>query len=242
QGLLPVLVTLMCLVVDGSFNENTVQESVRNLTLEMYGNTRSYVSATNETSEFSDSYISLFHGLTDNFNVSSTQNLTDSLLDESTTNEFKYRETSICSAEFSKNDDGKTITHYMYQSVPYHCPAVSVNIMNNAILRTKAGNNFTIQTNNRPMPIDKSWRLGDSTSSGSSFIYSMMMPMALAFLSASFLVFPLEERETKAKQVQIMTGTPTWALWFTSLIWDMASYILSSLLVLIICMLFDSKA
>lgn len=45
------------------------------------------------------------------------------------------------------------------------------------------------------------WKVGNTNSSFSALMYSMMMPLALAFLSASFLVFPLHERETKAKQV-----------------------------------------
>lgn len=45
------------------------------------------------------------------------------------------------------------------------------------------------------------WRVGNTNSSFSALMYSMMMPLALAFLAASFLVFPLHERETKAKQV-----------------------------------------
>lgn len=48
------------------------------------------------------------------------------------------------------------------------------------------------------------YRLEDGSSSGSAFVYSLMMPTAMAFLSASFLIFPLQERESKAKQVSEM--------------------------------------
>lgn len=51
-------------------------------------------------------------------------------------------------------------------------------------------------------PLSPQWKVGRTSTSGSAFVYAMVMPLALAFLSASFLVFPLEERETKAKQVR----------------------------------------
>ncbi|CAL4102208.1 unnamed protein product, partial [Meganyctiphanes norvegica] len=243
QAILPVIVTIMCLLVDALIDENTSLQDVRNLTLSMYESSNSYVHTDIQTMEFGVQYQSYINDSVGPFTVEYSENVTRSLLDDSIINEFKYRENSICSAEFMESGENSTyISRYLYQSVPYHCPGVSVNIMNNAILRTVVGNDtFTIQTNNRPLPDDQRYRLGNSEASASSIIYSMMMPMALAFLSASFIIFPLEERESKAKQVQIMTGTPTWALWFTSLVWDLLSYIISAILVFIFFMLLDSK-
>ena len=49
-----------------------------------------------------------------------------------------------------------------------------------------------------------------------------------------FLIFPLIERITNAKQVQIMTGVHPGIFWFANLTWDIGLLILSSLLAIII--------
>ena len=49
-----------------------------------------------------------------------------------------------------------------------------------------------------------------------------------------FLIFPLIERITNAKQVQIMTGIHPGIFWFANLTWDIGLLILSSLLAIII--------
>ncbi|MPC11281.1 ATP-binding cassette sub-family A member 3 [Portunus trituberculatus] len=83
--------------------------------------------------------------------------------------------------------------------------------------------------------------LSDNNTSGSSLVYSMMMPLALALLTASFLVFPLQERETKAKQIQVMTGAPLWGLWLSTFIWDYLTYLASSLVIFAAFMIGDTQ-
>ena len=59
-----------------------------------------------------------------------------------------------------------------------------------------------IKHNTNSFPLTQ-YRFDDDQTSGSAVTYSLTMPLALAFLSSSFLVFPLQERESKAKQVSL---------------------------------------
>ncbi|KAK4327949.1 hypothetical protein Pmani_001610 [Petrolisthes manimaculis] len=238
QGLLPVLVTVLCILVDGAFIPDTRQEPPRSLNLTMFPFTSSYVYAESDLMGLASAYESLFW---DDYKVNFTSNVEDSLLAEAEQELNLYRENSICSAEFLNN--GSTTAMLMsYQSIPYHPPGIGTSLITNALLRYATNSSsYSISTTNRPLPPDQTWRVGNTNTSFSALMYSMMMPLALAFLSASFLVFPLHERETKAKQVQIMTGAPVWALWVTNFLWDYLTYLVSAILIFLVLVLFDSK-
>ena len=51
----------------------------------------------------------------------------------------------------------------------------------------------------------------------------MSLPFSLGILTALFVIFPLVERITNAKQVQIMTGISGFTYWLSNLIWDQVS-------------------
>ena len=54
----------------------------------------------------------------------------------------------------------------------------------------------------------------------SIWIYGMSLPFSLGLLTSLFVIFPLVERITNAKQVQIMTGISGYTYWLSNLIWD----------------------
>nr|XP_045609701.1 phospholipid-transporting ATPase ABCA3-like isoform X2 [Procambarus clarkii] len=238
QGLLPVVVTVLCLLVDASFTEDTLREPPLVLSPTMYPYSISYVLASSRHQGLSDAYQSLFHNP---YEVYTTDNMTQSLLHEAEENLFRYRENNVCSAEFL--DVGtSTALRVLYQSVPYHTPGVSASLVTNALLRFATNSTrHSITTSNRPLPPNRTWKMKSSNAPGSALVYAMVMPLALAFLSASFLVFPLQERETKAKQVQVMTGASVGVLWVTTFLWDYLTYFISAAVVFIVFMTFDTK-
>ncbi|MPC11276.1 ATP-binding cassette sub-family A member 17 [Portunus trituberculatus] len=131
------------------------------------------------------------------------------------------------------------ITQVWSQTIPFHTVGIGINLVSNALLRyaTNSTNN-TITTDNYPLPPNTMWQFKTELSA-SSFIYPSMMSLALAFLSASYLVFPLQERESNTKQ--LMTGAPVWILWTTNFIWDMGTYIVTTVLILIAFMTLDPR-
>ena len=53
-------------------------------------------------------------------------------------------------------------------------------------------------------------------------------PLGLAILVSAFLIFPLNERATNAKQVQLMTGLLPGVFWISNLVWDFLLYALAA--------------
>nr|XP_053628635.1 phospholipid-transporting ATPase ABCA3-like [Cherax quadricarinatus] len=238
QGLLPVLVTVLCLLVDASFTQDTFKEPPLTLNISIYPYTMSYVHVDQANQHLAAPYESLFW---DPYEVKTTDDMEQSLLHEAEENIFRYRENNVCSAEFLTENE-VTGLRMLYQSIPYHTPGVSTSLVTNALLRAATNSTeHSITTSNRPLPPNRTWQIKDDNTSASALVYSMVMPLALALLSASFIVFPLQERETKAKQVQVMTGTPVWLLWTTTFLWDYITYLVSAIIVFIIFMIWDSK-
>jgi len=64
-------------------------------------------------------------------------------------------------------------------------------------------------------------------------LWMTLMPYSLLILTGGFINFPLEERVSKAKQLQLMTGSSTLSYWFTCFICDFLNYIIvASIMVL----------
>ena len=58
--------------------------------------------------------------------------------------------------------------------------------------------------------------------------------------SSAFLLFPLVERVTNAKQVQMMTGVNPVIFWLSNLVWDFGLFFLSSLLLFMMVSILDT--
>ena len=55
----------------------------------------------------------------------------------------------------------------------------------------------------------------------------------MAFLSSSFSILTVKERGLKAKQVQFISGVHMATFWLSSLLWDLLSFLVPSLLLLV---------
>ena len=98
----------------------------------------------------------------------------------------------------------------MVNSVPLHGLPVSLNLMNNAMLKYY---NLTtsITTINHPFQRENAITFEDIVNplqafNPDSFFNSLAFVIGLSLFASAFLLFPLVERITNAKQVQLMTG------------------------------------
>ena len=73
------------------------------------------------------------------------------------------------------------------------------------------------------------------------FAYGIAIPTGVGILVAAFLIFPLVERITNAKQVQLMTGLDPATFWLANVSWDVLIYFISLSLMLVVLLGFDDK-
>lgn len=74
-----------------------------------------------------------------------------------------------------------------------------------------------------------------------TLVYGVALSVGIGILTAAFLIFPLEERVTNAKQVQVMTGVDPATFWLANITWDLVIYVVSMAIMCAILFPLDSK-
>ncbi|CAG5130291.1 unnamed protein product, partial [Candidula unifasciata] len=131
----------------------------------------------------------------------------------------------------------------------YHSMAVYLNILNNAILRANlppskgnpAAYGFTLY--NHPWN-DTNSELSslDYILEGSDVLISIFIIAAMSFVPASFVVFLVYEKSTKAKHLQFVTGMNPVMYWLGNYVWDMANYVIPAFMCVMILLIFQIPA
>ena len=75
-----------------------------------------------------------------------------------------------------------------------------------------------------------------------AFRYAISLTIGMCLFVSVYLVFPLIERVTNAKQVQIMTGVHPGIFWLANLAWDITLLLVSAALAIILIVALDSNS
>ncbi|XP_069101650.1 phospholipid-transporting ATPase ABCA3-like [Argopecten irradians] len=148
----------------------------------------------------------------------------------------------IVSAEF-KNETS-TLTAY-FNGQAYHSSAVSLSYIMNALYQTVTDSQeYFIDTFNHPLPptiSDQSDRASVTASAG-GFTVALLILFGMAFLSTSFILFPIKERSTGAKHLQTVSGVSPFAYWLSNFCWDLLNYLFVVVCIVIVFAAFQSPA
>ena len=82
---------------------------------------------------------------------------------------------------------------------------------------------------------------GDGIQNPTPMQYMVIIGMAMSLLLGIFIIFPLKERITNAKQVQMMAGVNPIVFWFSNFAWDFIVYFIISLILAVILYVFDKR-
>lgn len=93
----------------------------------------------------------------------------------------------------------------------------------------------TINTYNHPLPqSDEAKEKGDLLGAiASGFILAFTMLFGMSFLTAAAAYFPIAERQTSAKHVQIVSGVDPFSFWLSAFTWDYIVILIVNLFLLI---------
>ena len=229
------------LTVSNGTNTRTEYDPLT-LNLETYGESAHYYYHDNDTVDISQAYGKV---VGDQGELISTGNFTEFILDVGLDDISKYRQLLVAGADFSKDNSMKNLT-CLYNSVPLHALPVSVNLMSNALLKHYYEDvDKSIIVINHPFP-----RANGPTSfsdvannnfyNPDSFFNALSITIGMSLFVSAFLLFPLVERITNAKQVQLMTGVNPVVFWSANLTFDMILFLTSSMLLIIFLVILDS--
>uniref|UniRef100_A0A7N9AQ11 P-type phospholipid transporter n=1 Tax=Mastacembelus armatus TaxID=205130 RepID=A0A7N9AQ11_9TELE len=139
----------------------------------------------------------------------------------------------------------KTVWFY---NQAWHGMVSFLSVANNAILRGNlpAGQDprrYGISVSNHPLNLTKEQLAFVAMAATSTdVVVSICVIFAMSFIPASFVLFLIQERVTKAKHLQFVSGVNPAVYWLASFAWDMCNYIIPCFIVIVIFLCFQQKA
>ncbi|KAM9329361.1 phospholipid-transporting ATPase ABCA1 [Gastrophryne carolinensis] len=149
---------------------------------------------------------------------------------------------------FMKGLDAKDNVKVWFNNKGWHAITSFLNVMNNAILRSKLPegtdpSKYGITAFNHPLNLTKE-QLSEVALMTTSVdvLVSICVIFAMSFVPASFVVFLIQERVSKAKHMQCISGVKPVIYWLANFVWDMCNYIVPATLVIIIFICFQQDS
>ncbi|XP_028269247.1 ATP-binding cassette sub-family A member 2 isoform X3 [Parambassis ranga] len=136
----------------------------------------------------------------------------------------------------------------LYNNKGYHSMPTYLNVLNNAILRANLpptkGNPaaYGITLTNHPMNRTSASLSLDYLLQGTDVVIAIFIIVAMSFVPASFVVFLVAEKSSKAKHLQFVSSCDPVIYWLANYIWDMLNYLVPATCCVIILFVFDLPA
>ncbi len=190
-------------------------------------------------------------------------NLTNTILDKADEDLAVYRSQFVVAGDFQKRGhclaNGFCFDDYVelvgvYNTVPTHARPIVQNLLSNTLMAhlegVESGYGYVpehpITVTNHPLDTQQTWEMSILTDdlfiSGYPFAYGVALSIGIGILVAAFVIFPLSEKVTNAKQVQMMTGLDPATFWLSNVLCDYVLYAASVALALLLLVVMDEMS
>uniref|UniRef100_A0A8D0CQN9 P-type phospholipid transporter n=1 Tax=Sander lucioperca TaxID=283035 RepID=A0A8D0CQN9_SANLU len=139
-------------------------------------------------------------------------------------------------------------TQVWYNNKGWHAMVSFVNVMNNGLLRASLPpgperKKYGITAYNHPLNLTKE-QLTEMAMMTTSVdvLVSICVIFAMSFVPASFVLFLIEERVSKAKHLQFVSGVKPILYWLANFTWDMLNYTVPATMVVLIFICFQQQS
>ncbi|KAJ7993337.1 hypothetical protein DPEC_G00271380 [Dallia pectoralis] len=135
-----------------------------------------------------------------------------------------------------------------YNNKGWHAMASFVNIMNNGLLRASLPpgperRRHGITVYNHPLNLTKEQLTEVAMMTTSvDVLVSICVMFAMSFVPASFVLFLIEERVSKAKHLQFVSGVRPILYWLANYTWDVLNYAVPAVMVVLIFVSFQQQS
>lgn len=124
------------------------------------------------------------------------------------------------------NDLYTTTAHAWFDNRAFHAAPISMGVLNNAILKANSKvSNPSIIASNYPMPKTVDDQLEQLTESFVDLLVAINVMIALSFIPASFVLYLVQERTTKSKHLQFVSGVQPVGYWLANYCWDILNFL-----------------
>ncbi|XP_055796674.1 phospholipid-transporting ATPase ABCA1 isoform X1 [Salvelinus fontinalis] len=135
-----------------------------------------------------------------------------------------------------------------YNNKGWHAMASFVNVMNNGLLRASLPPGpermkYGITVYNHPLNLTKEQLTEIAMMTTSvDVLVSICVIFSMSFVPASFVLFLIEERVSKAKHLQFVSGVRPILYWLANFTWDMLNYTVPATMVVLIFICFQQQS
>nr|KAF6439585.1 hypothetical protein HJG63_000034 [Rousettus aegyptiacus] len=153
-----------------------------------------------------------------------------------------FNERCLVAASFG--DDGeRTVVTTLFNNQAYHSPATALAIVDNLLFKMLCGPRASITVSNYPQPRSALQAAKDQFNEGrKGFDIALNLLFAMAFLASTFSILAVSERAVQAKHIQFVSGVHVATFWLSALLWDLISFLVPTLLLLVVFKAFDVHA
>ncbi|XP_074384697.1 phospholipid-transporting ATPase ABCA7 isoform X2 [Zonotrichia albicollis] len=151
-------------------------------------------------------------------------------------------------SRFIEGLDARRNVKVWFNNKGWHAMVSFLNVASNGLLRARLppGTDparFGITATNHPLNLTKE-QLSEAALMATSVdvLVSICVIFAMSFVPASFVVFLIEERVSKAKHLQFVSGMKPITYWLGNFAWDMCNYLVPALLVILIFLCFQQES
>nr|XP_041566914.1 phospholipid-transporting ATPase ABCA7 isoform X2 [Taeniopygia guttata] len=151
-------------------------------------------------------------------------------------------------SRFIEGLDARRNIKVWFNNKGWHAMVSFLNVASNGLLRARLppGTDparFGITATNHPLNLTKE-QLSEAALMATSVdvLVSICVIFAMSFIPASFVVFLIEERVSKAKHLQFVSGMKPITYWLGNFAWDMCNYLVPALLVILIFLCFQQES
>ena len=151
-----------------------------------------------------------------------------------------YNRQHMVAATVDGSGKGSLVGHF--NNFALHSIAMSLALVDNAVLRYAVPESHEIVAVNHPLPRSIHTRTKDAADDASvtAFIFTYTVSFGLSFLVGSFVVFVVNQRSSKAKHSQFVSGVDAVGYWLASFVWDLMSFALPSILIIVVVLAFQT--
>uniref|UniRef100_A0A672M4G2 P-type phospholipid transporter n=1 Tax=Sinocyclocheilus grahami TaxID=75366 RepID=A0A672M4G2_SINGR len=141
-----------------------------------------------------------------------------------------------------------SLSQVWFNNKGWHAMASFVNIMNNGLLRANLPpdmerRKYGITAYNHPLNLTKEQLTEMALMTTSvDVLVSICVIFAMSFVPASFVLFLIEERVSKSKHLQFVSGVKPILYWTTNYLWDMLNYTVPATMVVFIFISFQQES
>ena len=169
-------------------------------------------------------------------------NVHDYLMEKGKRDAHEYSYRTFVAAEFRSVGKHMFVTAF-FNFQAYHTSAISLTLVDNALLKHYVGHDYSIETTNHPRQVSG---VPDKASSIAILTKGLLVVMGIVIILpvtiSSYTLFAVSERSRGIKDAQFISGLHVPVYWAAMFVCDNVMYVASAILVVCLFFVYDTVA